>query len=189
MFEFSVGKSKRKKAAPNLEFVSPYPLEDCVWQLQNFPGVGEWFPVRTRVELAQVDEETWAFRITKSYLSLGFLNLGGNSRSRNQSDGGLGYPKVLVQGQLRATLINTTFVVGTVTVSRGLGISNLILACIIIGILMSGVSFAFNATPLIILLLVLVLAISVIISLFKSPESDRRFANAMKGHIKGVLGN
>jgi hypothetical protein len=58
MLRFLTGKGKAKKAKPNLEVVSPYPLEDCVWQLQNFPGVGEWVPVKTRVELAQVDEET-----------------------------------------------------------------------------------------------------------------------------------
>jgi hypothetical protein len=56
---FSVRKNKRKKANPNIEFVSPYPLEDCVWHLQNFPGVGENFPIKTRVELMQVDEKTW----------------------------------------------------------------------------------------------------------------------------------
>jgi hypothetical protein len=180
---------KKKKVEPNLEFVSPYPLEDCVWQLQNFPGVGEWFPVRTKVDLAQVDGETWEFRIIKSYYSLGFLEPRRNSRNQNGS--GLVYPDILAEGKLIATDLGTTLVTGTVCAKRKMSLMGVgfLLAVILVIVLFSGHLPALTAT-FVTILMVLIFSMFLIVSiLFGVSDNDQRFANAMKGHIKGVLGN
>ncbi len=183
------GHKKKKKVEPNLEFVSPYPLEDCVWQLQNFPGVGEWFPVRTRVKLMQVDEETWAFAIHKSYYSLGFLQP--TRKSQNQSGSGLVYPDILAEGKLIATDLGTTLVTGTVSAKRKMSLIGVgfLLAVILVIVLFSGLLPAFTAT-IVTILMVFIFSMFLIVSILLGvSDNDQRFANAMKGHIKGVLGN
>jgi hypothetical protein len=103
---------KKKKANPNIEFVSPYPLEDCVWQLQNFPGVGERFPIRTRVEVTQVDEETWEFYIQKTFFSVGLVTA---IRMRHPL---LMFFELQATGFLRSTSSKTTLVASQLYVSK-----------------------------------------------------------------------
>src|SRR5687768_17593920 len=113
------GKGK-KKAEPSIEFVSPYPLEDCVWQLQNFPGVDEWFPIKIRVELSQVDDETWTFTIHKTYFSVYFLTL----RQRNPL---FMYFVIQAKGSIRRMPSTTTLALGKVEVSTSTYLINTLL--------------------------------------------------------------
>jgi hypothetical protein len=184
---FGLEKRKSKKPTPNLEFVSPYPLEDCVWQLQNFPGVDERFPIETKVKLWQIDEETWGFRIIKSYYNLGSLAPNTSSRKRTH---GLIYPKLLAEGHLKTTSSYTTLVIGMVSVGRKISISGLLIACIFVIILLSGIIPALKSAPQVAILLVFAFTMLIIISsIFGLLDNDQRFVHAMKGHIKGVLGN
>jgi len=185
-----VRKSKPKKANPNIEFVSPYPLEDCVWQLQNFPGVGETHPIETQVELAEIDEESWAFRITKSYHSVGCLLLPQYKSSRNQSGQEVSFLKIRAEGKLKSTPSGTTLVIGTVTYNRSLHIRSLFVVFIFMIVVFSGLLNVANYVLTIIAVLVAVFTILLLARrLLGFPDDDQRFANAMKGHIKGVLGN
>ena len=161
-----------------------------MWQLQNFPGVGENYPVETKVELVEVDEETWAFSITKSYFSLGFLLPPQLRTSRNQSSPTLSFTKVFAQGHLKTTPSGTTLVVGSVTYSHALNIKVYVVWGIFLSVLVGGILTAFSNILVMIGVLVIVFAIPLIANrLLGLPIDDKRFANAMKGHIKGVLGN
>jgi hypothetical protein len=136
--------------------------------------------------LTQVDEETWVFKVTKSYYGLGFL-LAGNSRYQGV---GISYPKILTEGTLKAMSSGTTLVIGIVSTKRGLNIISLLLVCIAVAILLGGIPPTFSGTSLMIVLLILGFAVPAItISLLRSPNNDQRFVHAMKGHIKEVLGN
>jgi len=121
MARFWVGKDKRKKKAePNFEFISPYPIEDCVRQLENFPGAGKWFPIKTRVEVHHLDKETWEFNVRKTYFSTYSLSL----FQRNPL---FMYFVAQARGSLRSLPSKSTLVLGKVNVSASTYLINMLL--------------------------------------------------------------
>jgi hypothetical protein len=178
MLKFWARKDKhKKKAEPNIEFVSPYPLEDCVWQLENFPGVNRWFPIRTRINLSQVNKETWKFRVYRTYFDTeSFLP---NERPF------LCYFKIEASGKLQRKASNTTLVVGQVYVSRSTVIFNLIFILTAVPI---GIHFFRNldANPSNILPIALLISVP-ISSVFSFVNKDRSF-RTLRSQIKQAVG-
>ena len=183
MFQYWARKSKqKKKAEPNIEFVSPYPLEDCIWQLQNFPGVGEWFPIKTRVGLSQVDDETWAFNIHKTYFNVGSF--------RNRRNGSFltFYFKVQADGHLRRTSSMETLVIGKTYISKDSFIVNGIVAILIfsgIVLILRTVNFSLQ-TVFLSGFLFFGFCLPCIAGIF--PFGKRRFVYVLKDHLTRVLG-
>jgi hypothetical protein len=176
---------RKKKAEPNIEFVSPYPLEDCVWQLQNFPGVGEWFPIKTRVELMKLDDETWAFKVYKTYFSTVFLKSQQHYDRTGSALSFLCYFRIEASGQLKFTRSNTTLVIGQASVSRMTVIFNGLLVFTTIAI---GVYFISNlgADPRYIFAVLLLATLP--ISGLTALANRNSYVRTLRSHIKRVLG-
>ena len=174
----------KKKAEPNIEFVSPYPLEDCVWQLQNFPGVSEWFPIKTRVELSQVDDETYQFNITKTYYNEDFLRSPGRKNSLLFT-----YFTIKAEGSLRSTGSDQTLVIGQVYLSK----HSIIYSVLLILTLFSIIILIFLASNLskqpylvgLIIVAVFFLGLQFVSLAFGDRQ---RYVPLLKSHLSRVLG-
>lgn len=60
-------KKKRKKLSLDIDFVAPRPLEDCVYRLGRLDDRREIpFAPPVSIRLAQLDEDTWSFRLNES---------------------------------------------------------------------------------------------------------------------------
>ncbi len=186
MAQFWGGKNKhKKKAEPNFEFVSPYPLEDCVWQLQNFPGVDEKFPIKTQVKVLQVDREKWEFEIIKTYYSKDFLRKPGRKSSIlfNQQFA------IKANGYLHNTGSNQTLVIGKVDITKNSRIYISFLIITLLGIML--LSFlAYNLPKQSYLLGILIVGLfflgAQLLNLLFS--NNRRFVPILKSHLMRVLG-
>jgi hypothetical protein len=172
---------QKKKAEPNIEFVSPYPLEDCVWQLQNFPGVGEWFPIKTRVEMSQVDDETWAFKIHKTYFNVSFYN------NRRNGQFPILYFKVQAGGHLRRTKSLETLVIGEINISKDSFIVNAGVAIMVLsGIVLILQTANFSLQNILFSGFLMGLLLPLVVGIF--PFGKRRFIFVLKDHLTRVLG-
>jgi hypothetical protein len=139
MFQYWARKSRRKKKAePNIEFVSPYPLEDCVWQLQNFPGVDEWFPIKTVSIVMPINEETWKFTIEKSYYRIQYMRLIQPLLFSKNREHEFIYMKLYAIGTLKSMPSHETLVVGIVSTRSPLNVIrsvvSFILGCVVLAV-------------------------------------------------------
>jgi hypothetical protein len=187
MTRFWVGKAKRKKKPePNLDFVSPYSPEDCISRLENFPGVGGWFPVKTRVELSQVDEKTWEFHIGKTHFSTYFLSI----RSF-QRDPLFVYFKLQLRGSLRSLPSETTLVLGKVNVSTSTYLINLLLL-LVSALVVSLLIFAYPYSGQLVLLAMLLILGGLIPFLMTVlgliPVNQDHYVDALQHDVAKVLG-
>ena len=184
MLGFWVGKGKRKKANPNIEFVSPYSLKNCIWQLQNFPGVGEWFPVKTRVEVSQVDDETWAFYIQKTFFSVGLATA---IRMHHPL---LMYFELQTTGFLRSTSSKTTLVAGRLDVSKKTYLVNtllLLLTVLVIILLIIRTPFS-GQFELLGLFLIFGVLLPLLMTLFGLIPNRDQYIQELENRLRHILG-
>jgi hypothetical protein len=106
-------KSKSKRE-PDLEFVAPHSLEECVARLQSLAESEKRAFVATRVQLAEAGDKTRRFRVFKSFYSFPSYNWSpryGTSRSN--------YVKLEIEGILmKRAEPNSTWVTASARIVR-----------------------------------------------------------------------
>jgi hypothetical protein len=190
MLQFWARKTgQKKKAEPNIEFVSPYPVEDCVWQLENFPGIGERFPVKTVSILLPINAETWQFAIEKSYYRIQSMRATRPLLYSKNDDHEFTYIKLSAVGTLKSMPSYETLVVGTVYLNSPLGrvrrAISFMIACIVLAITIT----LFGDAPFLSLIIFVGVLMPIIYWGYVALPNANHFSYMLASDIKRLLQN